>query len=123
MNNKDAFSLTKLSGEQRVAAVAYNADKRVQKSHGLLIIILAVVTLVSGIWMYAAGVPLRWPFLSIGVVIFTYKVCRIGIERRAGRPLKLWAKIFAIVYVAGFIAGTVYLYRQMAEIQRIFELT
>ena len=104
-----------------MAALALDADRRVQKSHGLLIIILLTVTVAFGFWMYVHGVPLRWAFFFVSIIIFTYKICRIGIEQRRGRRLKLWEKILAVVYMAGLLAGAVYFYRQMAEIQHIFE--
>ncbi len=106
-----------------MAALALDVRRRMRESHGLLIAILLLVTIAFGIWMYVHSVPLRWALFFVGGVIMTYKIGRISIEQRRGRRLKLREKILAAIYLAVLLAGAVYLYRQMTEIQRIFEMT
>lgn len=123
MDNKDAFFLTKMAGEKRVDATARQAAARVRQGHSLMVVVLAAGTLALAGWMFLRGVPMQWIYFLIGGVTFAYKLCKMHIDHRGGRPLTIWEKVLASVYITGLVAGAFYLYRQMAEIQRIFEMT
>lgn len=116
MDNKDAFSLTKMAGEKRVDATIRQAAARVHLAHSRMVVILAAGTLALACWMFLRGVPMQWIYILIGGVTFAYKLCKMHIDHRGGRPLTIWEKVLAGVYITGLVAGAVYLYRQMAEI-------
>lgn len=121
MNNEDPFSLTKVSGEQRMDALGRARTVQQVKQKNTVILLLVVVSIAAVVFLYSADVPMHWMFMLITPIPMVYQLCKLSIRRRGNRPVTLGEKIGAVFLLMVTAVAAIYLYRQLAYIQRIFE--